>query len=82
MSSEYHGWTNYPTACVYEWVTSNDEDYAMSVSYAKAGTDELKKAVEDSVLSHAAERGLTRDLLLFVLDAVNYQEVADALNDK
>lgn len=85
MSTDYNGWTNYPTWAVNLWL-SNDEGLAsvattMAETYAEvspaAFADTLRTWVRDE-LAPDLGASFAADLLGYALDQVNWLEIAKA----
>ena len=84
-----NGWTNYPTWCMYCWLTNDEGSY----NYYKELAEEedistytlheiIKTDCETLVYDTVDNSGWICDLLTFAVDCVNWYEIAEAFKDE
>jgi hypothetical protein len=83
-TTEYHGYSNYPTWAVTQWLSGEEEAYRASqgvlldAGNTFTGADDLKEWVEGAnPLAEAPS--LYSDLLGWALQAVNWEEISRKL---
>jgi hypothetical protein len=81
---EYHGYSNYPTWTVSQWLSGEEETYRASQGVLLdagnpfTGAEDLREWVEDAN-PLASEPSLYSDLLGWALKAVDWEEIARKL---
>ena len=73
-SNEYNGWTNYPT-----WRVQLEIFDGMEIDEAMTCESVCDYAIQ--IIEDTSTLGLARDYALAFLSDVNWQEIADNLND-
>ncbi len=86
MSDEiYKGWTNHATWATHRWITGNESNnrYWQSAAHESESVADLADKLEQEITAEANEAlgsaSLFADLLISVLETVNYREIAEAL---
>ncbi|MCP1393275.1 MAG: hypothetical protein J5I35_11060 [Methanothrix harundinacea] len=81
--SGYHGWTNYETWTLFNWISEGDypevseladkiaDNYPLSV--------EIKRLIEDKI--PIEPRGFFYDIISMALNEVNFLEIAEAVRE-
>lgn len=72
---KYNGWTNYETWCVALHL-------ANSFNYSFESPEDLKRFVEEWLCIHEDENLLRSDLMEYVLQQVNWEEVYKAWTEE
>ena len=76
-NTKYNGWTNYATWRVnLEMFDDLDQD-----GWNDSSSDDCKDYAEMIIESEGAGSGFALDYAMAFLDDVNWQEIADSLND-
>ena len=80
-----NGWANYPTWCVALWIDNEEvrynywQDVAKNTPDVQALAERLKDEHDCAAVTVVKSRGVFSDLLGYVLEQVNWEEIARSL---